>query len=42
VVHIDPTLGQELFDVAVREPEPQVPAEGEHNDLGREPETPER
>jgi hypothetical protein len=38
IVDLDPTLGEQLFDVAVGEAVPQVPAQGEDDDLGREPE----
>jgi hypothetical protein len=42
VIDLNPTLGQELSDIAIREPEPQIPAEGKDDDLGREPEALER
>ncbi len=38
VVDRDPTLGEQLFHVAVGEPEPEVPTHREDDDLGREPE----
>src|SRR3954452_4274528 len=34
VVDLDPARGQELLDVAVREPEPQVPTHRQNDDLG--------
>jgi len=42
VVDLDPALSEEFFDVAIGEPVPQVPADGEDDDLGREPEPDER
>ena len=42
VAHLDPTLAQKFFDVAVGEPLPQIPPEGDDDDLGREPKTLER
>jgi hypothetical protein len=33
VVDLDSTLGHEFFDVAVREPVPQIPPQGEDDDL---------
>jgi hypothetical protein len=42
VIDLDPTLGQEIFDIAVGEPEPQVPAHRENDHLRREPEALER
>jgi hypothetical protein len=38
VVDVDPTLGQELFDVAVGQTEPQVPPDRQGDDLWREAE----
>jgi hypothetical protein len=38
VVDFDPTLGQELLDVAIREPESQIPAHREDDDPHPEPE----
>jgi hypothetical protein len=35
VIDLDPPLGQELFHVAVREPEPQISTHREDDDLGR-------
>jgi hypothetical protein len=37
VVDLDPALGEELFHVPVGEAEPQVPPDGQGDDLGREP-----
>ena len=37
VVDGDASSGEEFLDVAVRETEPQVPAHGEQNHVGREP-----
>jgi hypothetical protein len=34
VVDLDPTLGQELLDVPVGEPEPQVPSDRQSDDSG--------
>jgi hypothetical protein len=42
VVHLDPTLTEEFFDIAVGEPLPPIPAHGEDDDLRWEPETLER
>jgi hypothetical protein len=42
VIDVDPTVTQEFFDVAVRQSVPQIPAQGEDDDLGREPKTDER
>ena len=42
VVDPQPALGEELLDVPVRQPVPQVPAHREHDHLGREPVTRER
>ena len=39
VVDLDPTLTQQLFHIAIGEPIPQVPAQGEDDDLRREPKT---
>jgi hypothetical protein len=36
VVDLDAALGEELFDVPVREAEAQVPADRQGDDLGRE------
>ena len=42
VIDLDPTLEKELFDVAIRQPEPQIPAHRENDHLRRnEHETPE-
>jgi hypothetical protein len=38
MVDLDPALGEELFDVAVRQAEAQVPADREHDHLGWEAE----
>jgi hypothetical protein len=37
VVNLNAAFGQQLFDVAVRQALPQVPAHRDHDDLGREP-----
>jgi hypothetical protein len=37
VVDLDPALGQQLFDVPIREAEPEVPADRQGDDLWREP-----
>jgi hypothetical protein len=42
VIDLDPTLDKELFDVAIRQPEPQRPAHRDDDDLGRKPEPSER
>jgi len=38
VVDFDAAFGEQLLDVPVGEPEPQVPAHGQRDDLGREAE----
>ena len=38
VVDLDATLGQQLLEVAVRQPVPQVPADRQQDHLRREPE----
>jgi hypothetical protein len=38
VVDLDATLGEQLFDVALRQPEAQVPTDSQDDHLGREPE----
>jgi hypothetical protein len=38
VIHLDPALGEELFDVAEGQAEAQVPADSDDDDIGREPE----
>jgi hypothetical protein len=40
--YFDAALGEEFFDVAVKQSISEVPADGEHDDLGRGPETIER
>jgi hypothetical protein len=42
VIDVDASLGEEFFDVAVRQPEVQVPPDSQDHGLGREPETRER
>ena len=42
VIDLDAALGEELLEIAVRQPEPQVPAHRQHDHLGREPEASER
>jgi hypothetical protein len=42
VIDLDATLTEELLDVAVGEPVPEVPAHRQDDDLGREPEPGER
>ena len=36
VVDLDAALGEPLFDVAVRQPEGQIPADGQDDHVGRE------
>jgi len=36
VVDLDAALGQQLLDVAVGEPEPEVPADRRNDHIGRE------
>jgi hypothetical protein len=36
VVDVDPTLGQQLFEVAVGQVDAQIPAHRQHDDVGRE------
>jgi hypothetical protein len=38
VVHVDAAFCEEFFQVAVGQPEPQIPAHRQHDDLRREPE----
>jgi hypothetical protein len=38
VIHLDPALGEELFDVAEGQARAQVPADSDDDDIGREPE----
>ena len=38
VVHLDAAFGEQLLDVAVGQPEPQIPAHGQRDDLRREAE----
>jgi hypothetical protein len=42
VVDLDPSFGEEFLDVPVGQAEPQVPADGQSDDLGREPISSER
>jgi len=42
VVDLDAALGQQLLDVAVGEPEPEVPADRHDDHIGREAEAGER
>ena len=42
VVDLDPTLTEEFLDVSIGEPVPQIPAQGEDDDLRWEPEALER
>src|SRR5437773_2850788 len=42
VVDLDATLDQQLFNISVRQVEPQVPAEGDDDHLRRKPEPNER
>ncbi len=42
VIDLDAALGQELLDVPVGETEPQVPPDGEGDDVRREPVADER
>jgi hypothetical protein len=36
VVDLDATLGEQLFDIAVRQAEAEIPADGEDDHVGRE------
>jgi hypothetical protein len=36
VIDLDATLGEQLFDVAVGQPKAQIPADGQHDHVGRE------
>jgi hypothetical protein len=38
VVDFDPALGEQFLDVAVRQPEAQIPADCQHNHIGWEAE----
>jgi hypothetical protein len=38
VVDLDPTFTEQFFDVAIGKPVSHIPAHGEDDDLGREPE----
>jgi hypothetical protein len=38
VVDLDTALGEQLLDIAVGQPEAQVPADSDNDDIGREPE----
>jgi hypothetical protein len=38
VVDLDAPFGEQLLDVAVGQPEAQVPTDGQHDDIGREAE----
>jgi hypothetical protein len=42
VIDVDATLREELFEVAIPQTEPQIPANREDNHLRREPEPGER
>jgi hypothetical protein len=42
VIDIDAALGKELLEIAIRQPEAQIPANRQHDHLGREPEASER
>ena len=42
VIDLDPTLTQQLLDVAIGEPIPQIPPHSQHDDLRLEPEPHER
>jgi hypothetical protein len=39
VVDLDPALGEQLLDITVGQPEAQVPADSDDDDIGREPES---
>jgi hypothetical protein len=39
VIHLDPALGKELFDVPEGQAETQAPADSDDDDIGREPES---
>jgi hypothetical protein len=38
VVDLDPALGEQFLDIAIGQAEAQVPADGQHNHIGWEPE----
>ena len=42
VINLDASLGQQFLEIAVRQSVPQVPADRQDDDLGREPEPRER
>jgi hypothetical protein len=42
VVDLDPTLSEEFLDIAIRQPEPQIPPNRENDHLRREPVSRER
>jgi hypothetical protein len=37
VVDLDTALGEQLLDIAVGQPEAQVPADSDNDDIGRNP-----
>lgn len=42
MVDLDAALGEQLFDIAVGQPEPQVPADGQDDDIAWKVEAGER
>jgi hypothetical protein len=42
VIDIDAALGEEIFEIAIRQTEPEIPADRQHDHLRREPEPRER
>ena len=42
MIDLDPTLGQQLLDIAIRQAEPQIPTHRKHDHLRREPKALER
>jgi hypothetical protein len=42
VIHVDAALSEQLLDVAIGQPEPQIPAHRQHDHLRWKPEASER
>jgi hypothetical protein len=42
VIHFDAPLGQEFFNISVRKPVSEIPADSQHDHFGREPVSDER
>ena len=42
VINVDAALGEEFFEVAVRQPKAEIPANRQHDHFWREPEAKER